>query len=336
MWNCLSSLPISAIAFYGMIISLRQSYDNRICFAYFTVFIVGLGSAMFHGKAARRPADVASLSYAHAGTLTRLGQAFDELPMIATVNACLYTTMELQAGYVICASFVARFFAWTLTHASAARQTGWKSSPRACVRLTFRRFLHLLRLLSPGVLYSRAALHPLPLFLLSIRCDFAFAFCQLRFWLLSIRCDFAVFCRTQSTAAPISLQYYWIFIITYSLQIVVFFSRAYLLIPQPSACPTAAQKWQARLYKYGAFIYLGGWAFFWMPENLFCLKYPSVFQPLHLHSLFHLTSAVAPFHVLMFLSFAREESKRGVGNVRHQEHPVFFLGAVVVSDGKAK
>ncbi len=73
-----------------------------------------------------------------------------------------------------------------------------------------------------------------------------------------------------------------------------------------------------------------------MPENLFCLKYPSVFQPLHLHSLFHLTSAVAPFHVLMFLSFAREESKRGVGNVRHQEHPVFFLGAVVVSDGKAK
>jgi hypothetical protein len=52
MWNCLSSLPISAIALYGMIISRRQGYDNRICFAYFTVFIVGLGSAMFHGKTA--------------------------------------------------------------------------------------------------------------------------------------------------------------------------------------------------------------------------------------------------------------------------------------------
>ena len=132
------------------------------------------------------------------------------------------------------------------------------------------------------------------------------------------------------------LQYYWVFIITYSLQIVLFFYRAYSLVPTLSAKPTVAQIWQARLYKYGALIYLGGWAFFWMPENLFCLKYPSIFQPLHLHSFFHLTSAVAPFHVLMFLSFAREEAKRGVGNVRHQEHPVFFLGAIVVSDGKAQ
>lgn len=71
-----------------------------------------------------------------------------------------------------------------------------------------------------------------------------------------------------------------------------------------------------------------------MPENLFCLTYPSVFQPLHLHALFHLTSAVAPFHVLMFLSFAREEAKRGVGNVKHIPNPVFFLGAIVVPDGK--
>jgi hypothetical protein len=132
------------------------------------------------------------------------------------------------------------------------------------------------------------------------------------------------------------LQYYWVFIITYSLQIVLFFYRAYSLVPTLSAKPTLAQIWQARLYKYGALIYLGGWACFWMPENLFCLKYPSVFQPLHLHSLFHLTSAIAPFHVLMFLSFAREEAKRGVGNVKHQAHPVFFLGAVVVPDTKAQ
>ncbi len=130
-----------------------------------------------------RPADVASLSHAHAGTLTRLGQAFDELPMIATVNACLYTTMELQAGYVRCVSFMASIFTSTLTHLSAARQTGWKSSPRACVRLTFRRFLHLLRLFSPGVFHCRAELRPLPSFLLSIRCDFLLAFCQMRFLL---------------------------------------------------------------------------------------------------------------------------------------------------------
>jgi hypothetical protein len=63
MWNCLSSLPISAIAFYGMVISRRQSYDNRICFAYFTVFIVGLGSAMFHGKDA--PGGPLTLRHSH-------------------------------------------------------------------------------------------------------------------------------------------------------------------------------------------------------------------------------------------------------------------------------
>jgi hypothetical protein len=32
----------------------------------------------------------------------------------------------------------------------------------------------------------------------------------------------------------------------------------------------------------------------------------------------------------MFLSFAREEAKRGVGNVKHLPHPLFFLGAIVV------
>jgi hypothetical protein len=130
------------------------------------------------------------------------------------------------------------------------------------------------------------------------------------------------------------MQYYWVFIITYSSQVALFFYRAYSLIPKPSPRPTAAQVWQARLYKCGALVYLGGWAFFWMPENLFCLMYPSVFQPLHLHAFFHLTSAVAPFHVLMFLSFAREEAKRGVGNVKHLKNPVFFLGAIVVPDGK--
>jgi hypothetical protein len=105
MWNCLSSLPISAVALYGMVISRRQAYDSRICFAYFTVFIVGLGSAMFHGKAAVPLAFCLAMVIAHAGTLTRLGQAFDELPMIATVNACLFTTMELQIDKVHCAGF---------------------------------------------------------------------------------------------------------------------------------------------------------------------------------------------------------------------------------------
>jgi hypothetical protein len=39
-------------------------------------------------------------SFSPAGTLTRVGQAFDELPMIATINALLFTTMELQTGQV--------------------------------------------------------------------------------------------------------------------------------------------------------------------------------------------------------------------------------------------
>ena len=106
MWNCLSSLPISAVALYGMIISRRHGYDSRICFAYFTVFIVGLGSAMFHGKLrsarafSRLPPPPLQLLFCRLGTLTRLGQALDELPMIAVVNACLFTTMELQSGQV--------------------------------------------------------------------------------------------------------------------------------------------------------------------------------------------------------------------------------------------
>ncbi len=44
-----------------------------------------------------------------AGTLTRLGQALDELPMIATVNALLFTTLELQAGKVSGPRASARF-----------------------------------------------------------------------------------------------------------------------------------------------------------------------------------------------------------------------------------
>jgi hypothetical protein len=107
MWNCLSSLPISAVALYGMVISRRHAYDNRICFAYFTVFIVGLGSAMFHGEAALLRAALAAISFTQIGTLTRLGQALDELPMIATVNALLFTTLELQTGKVSHAFFFA-------------------------------------------------------------------------------------------------------------------------------------------------------------------------------------------------------------------------------------
>ena len=140
----------------------------------------------------------------------------------------------------------------------------------------------------------------------------------------------------QRVPMPFVLQYYWVFISTYSFQVAMFFYRAFSLIPKPSAQPTPAQKWQLHLYKCAAFVYLGGWAFFWMPENLFCLKYPSVFQPLHLHAFFHLTSAVAPFYVLMFLSFAREEAKRGVGKVKHQQQPVFFLGAIVVPADKVQ
>ena len=88
-----------------MVISRRQKYDNRICFAYFTVFMVGLGSAMFHGKCALKHITPPAFSSVPQGTLTRLGQAFDELPMIAVVNACLFTTMELQVGQVRRARF---------------------------------------------------------------------------------------------------------------------------------------------------------------------------------------------------------------------------------------
>jgi hypothetical protein len=160
-------------------------------------------------------------------------------------------------------------------------------------------------------------------------------FCLCYVFFPQVRCPFPLFLLAPCTHAS-SLQYYWVFIVTYSLQVAMFFYRAFSLIPKPSTRATLAQKWQAHLYKCAALVYLGGWAFLWMPENLFCLKYPSVFQPLHLHAFFHLTSAVAPFYVLMFLSFAREEARRGVGKVKHEQQPLFFLGAIVVPDGKGQ
>jgi hypothetical protein len=132
MWNCLSSLPISAVALYGMVISRRQAYDSRICFAYFTVFIVGLGSAMFHGKAAAPLACLPTMFIVHTGTLTRLGQAFDELPMIATINACLFTTMELQIDQVPCA-----VFAPTTARNRPSRSTTTKLEVELWVPLSF-------------------------------------------------------------------------------------------------------------------------------------------------------------------------------------------------------
>ena len=62
---------------------------------------------MFHGEAALLRAALAAISFTQIGTLTRLGQALDELPMIATVNALLFTTLELQTGKVSHAFFFA-------------------------------------------------------------------------------------------------------------------------------------------------------------------------------------------------------------------------------------
>jgi dihydroceramidase len=63
-WNTLSSLALCVVAMIGLRFAHRYRYPLRIVIAYVGVFLIGTGSVAFHG------------------TLTRTGQAIDELSMV--------------------------------------------------------------------------------------------------------------------------------------------------------------------------------------------------------------------------------------------------------------
>jgi dihydroceramidase len=79
-WNTLSSLPISALGIFGMWFTLSSSKTFRWSFlsAYFGLFVVGLGSALFHG------------------TLLFEAQMADEFPMIVGSLIYAYIVLDVQ------------------------------------------------------------------------------------------------------------------------------------------------------------------------------------------------------------------------------------------------
>jgi len=78
-FNTITSLPAAFLAFYSMYLTYKYGYDKRFYLVNSLVAMVGIGSAAFHG------------------TLLYTGQILDELPMVYTCTALLYTVMELES-----------------------------------------------------------------------------------------------------------------------------------------------------------------------------------------------------------------------------------------------
>jgi len=81
-WNTMSSLPISALGLFGMwfTLSSHRTFQWSFLSAYFGLFVVGLGSALFHG------------------TLLFEAQMADEFPMI--VGSLIYAYIVLDAQFL--------------------------------------------------------------------------------------------------------------------------------------------------------------------------------------------------------------------------------------------
>jgi len=75
-WNTLSSLYISAVAMLGAYLSYKQKAETKMQIAWFLLWVVGIGSALFH----------ATLLYAN--------QLADELPMIYGSLVFVYVCIE--------------------------------------------------------------------------------------------------------------------------------------------------------------------------------------------------------------------------------------------------
>ena len=66
-----------------------------------------------------------------------------------------------------------------------------------------------------------------------------------------------------------------------------------------------AGRYQRLLFVLSFGTYLFGFLCLWIPENALCPLFPATVQYLHLHAWFHLTGTVAPYNLLVFLTFHR-------------------------------
>jgi hypothetical protein len=78
LFNTLSCIPICTFALFGLKQCKRYNYETKFTVAYAAVFVIGLGSAAFHG------------------TLTRWGQVLDEVPMLWASLAFLYIALTMN------------------------------------------------------------------------------------------------------------------------------------------------------------------------------------------------------------------------------------------------
>ena len=91
LFNTLSSVPICAFSLFGLGQCWKRGYELKFALSYTLVFIIGLGSVAFHG------------------TLLRVGQVLDELPMLWASLMFLYVGMTLHGERPLLACCL---FAW--------------------------------------------------------------------------------------------------------------------------------------------------------------------------------------------------------------------------------
>jgi len=74
-WNTMTSLPVCCGGFFLIYMGMKFNYDRRIFLCGALLALTGFGSALFHG------------------TLLYTGQVLDEVPMVYTSTAGLYTLL---------------------------------------------------------------------------------------------------------------------------------------------------------------------------------------------------------------------------------------------------
>jgi dihydroceramidase len=119
-------------------------------------------------------------------------------------------------------------------------------------------------------------------------------------------------------------EYFGAFVVCYILLIAVILKQTYrAYLRYLAEAGTDAGFYQTLLFRFSFGTYAFGFLALWVPENALCPYFPHHLQWLNLHAFFHLTSTIAPYNLLVFLTFHRMRILR-----RHAEHR--FDGGLVI------